>query len=122
MVKLDGATMSKSKGNVVAPEDMIARYGADALRAYILFMAPPEKDLDWSYEGLEGMYRFLGRVWRLVAEIAEELARRRALAARCAGCRGDGAAPRDAPGDQAGAARTSSASSSTPRSRRSWSS
>ncbi len=72
MVKLDGTTMSKSKGNVVAPEDMIARYGADALRAYILFMAPPEKDLDWSYEGLEGMYRFLGRVWRLVTEVAEE--------------------------------------------------
>jgi leucyl-tRNA synthetase len=74
MVKLDGATMSKSKGNVVAPEDMIARYGADALRVYILFMAPPEKDLDWSYEGLEGMYRFLGRVWRLVSEAAEETA------------------------------------------------
>jgi leucyl-tRNA synthetase len=72
MVKLDGATMSKSKGNVVAPEDMIARYGADALRVYILFMAPPEKDLDWSYEGLEGMHRFLGRVWRLVGEIAAE--------------------------------------------------
>jgi leucyl-tRNA synthetase len=72
MVKLDGATMSKSKGNVVAPEDMIARYGADALRVYILFMAPPEKDLDWSYEGLEGMSRFLGRVWRLAGETAED--------------------------------------------------
>jgi leucyl-tRNA synthetase len=72
MVKLDGATMSKSRGNVVAPEDMIARYGADALRAYILFMAPPDKDLDWSYDGLEGMFRFLGRVWRLVSESAEE--------------------------------------------------
>jgi leucyl-tRNA synthetase len=72
MVKLDGATMSKSRGNVVAPEDMIARYGADALRAYILFMAPPDKDLDWSYDGLEGMYRFLGRAWRLVSESAED--------------------------------------------------
>jgi leucyl-tRNA synthetase len=72
MVKLDGATMSKSRGNVVAPEDMIARYGADALRAYVLFMAPPDKDLDWSYDGLEGMYRFLGRAWRLVCESAEE--------------------------------------------------
>jgi leucyl-tRNA synthetase len=70
MVKLDGATMSKSKGNVVAPEDMIARYGADALRAYILFMAPPDKDLDWSYDGLEGMWRFLNRAWRLVDEIS----------------------------------------------------
>ncbi len=68
MVKLDGATMSKSRGNVVAPEDMIAKYGCDALRAYILFMAPPDKDLDWSYEGLEGMYRWIGRVWRLVVE------------------------------------------------------
>ena len=67
MVKLDGATMSKSKGNVVAPEDMIAKYGCDTLRAYILFMAPPDKDLEWSFEGLDGMYRFLGRVWRFVA-------------------------------------------------------
>ncbi|MBI5232504.1 MAG: leucine--tRNA ligase [Coriobacteriales bacterium] len=74
MVKLDGSTMSKSKGNVVAPEDMIERYGADALRAYILFMAPPDKDLEWSYEGLDGMFRFLGRAWRLVTEIAEETA------------------------------------------------
>ncbi len=74
MVKLDGETMSKSKGNVVAPEDMIAKYGADTLRAYILFMAPPEKDLEWSFEGLDGMWRFLGRVWRLVDEIAEETA------------------------------------------------
>ncbi len=72
MVKLDGATMSKSRGNVVAPEDMIAKYGADALRAYILFMAPPDKDLDWSYDGLDGMFRFLGRAWRLVAETAAE--------------------------------------------------
>lgn len=73
MVKKDGETMSKSKGNVVAPEDMIAEYGADALRAYILFMSPPDKDLEWSYEGLEGMFRFLNRVWRLVDETAEEI-------------------------------------------------
>jgi len=71
MVKLDGSTMSKSKGNVVAPEDMIARYGADALRAYILFMAPPDKDLEWNQDGLEGMYRFLSRVWRYVGEVVE---------------------------------------------------
>jgi len=51
MVKKDGETMSKSKGNVVAPEEMVARFGADALRVYILFMAPPDKDLDWSQEG-----------------------------------------------------------------------
>jgi leucyl-tRNA synthetase len=72
MVKKDGETMSKSKGNVVAPEEMIAKYGADTLRAYILFMAPPDKDLEWSYEGVEGMFRFLTRAWRLVSEIAEE--------------------------------------------------
>jgi leucyl-tRNA synthetase len=72
MVKLDGQTMSKSKGNVVAPEDMIAKYGCDPLRAYILFMAPPDKDLDWKFEGLEGMYRFLSRVSRFVADAAEE--------------------------------------------------
>lgn len=71
MVKKDGETMSKSKGNVVAPEDMIARYGADALRAFILFMAPPDKGLDWNQDGLEGMYRFLNRVWRYVADVAE---------------------------------------------------
>ncbi|MCE5204097.1 MAG: leucine--tRNA ligase [Actinomycetia bacterium] len=72
MVKKDGETMSKSKGNVVAPEEMVARFGADALRVYILFMAPPDKDLDWSQEGLEGIYRFLGRLWRYVTEVAEQ--------------------------------------------------
>ncbi len=76
MVKLDGETMSKSKGNVVAPEDMIAKYGADTLRAYILFMAPPDKDLEWSFEGLDGMFRFLTRVWRLVEEVTSETAGR----------------------------------------------
>jgi leucyl-tRNA synthetase len=70
MVKKDGETMSKSKGNVVAPEEMIEKYGADTLRAYILFMAPPDKDLEWSYEGLEGMFRWIGRVWRLVEDSA----------------------------------------------------
>jgi len=74
MVKLDGATMSKSRGNVVAPEDMIAKYGADTLRAYILFMAPPDKDLEWSFEGLDGMYRFLARAWRFIDETADESA------------------------------------------------
>lgn len=71
MVKKDGETMSKSKGNVVAPEEMIAKFGADALRAYILFMAPPDKDLEWSHEGLEGIYRFLNRVWRHVWDVFE---------------------------------------------------
>lgn len=84
MVKKDGETMSKSKGNVVAPEDMIARYGADALRAFILFMAPPDKGLDWNQDGLEGMYRFLNRVWRYVADVAE--------GARCGGAIDEAAA------------------------------
>ena len=69
MVKLHGETMSKSKGNTVAPEDMIAEYGADAVRAFILFMAPPDKDLEWEEEGLAGIYRFLNRVWRQVYDL-----------------------------------------------------
>lgn len=72
MVKLNGETMSKSKGNVVAPEDPIAQFGADALRVYILFMAPPDKDLEWSQEGLEGIWRFLNRVWRSVYDLKGE--------------------------------------------------
>ncbi|MDR0346750.1 MAG: leucine--tRNA ligase [Coriobacteriales bacterium] len=73
MVKLNGEVMSKSKGNVIAPEDMIARFGADALRVYILFMAPPDKDLDWSQEGLEGISRFVNRVWRSVYDLLGEV-------------------------------------------------
>lgn len=65
----NGETMSKSKGNVIAPEDMIAEYGADAVRTYILFMAPPDKDLQWDEEGLAGVYRFLNRVWRQVCDL-----------------------------------------------------
>jgi leucyl-tRNA synthetase len=74
MVLKDGAVMSKSKGNVVDPDDMIARYGADALRVYVLFVAPPEKEVEWTDAGLEGSYRFLGRVWRLVDQVAEIVA------------------------------------------------
>jgi len=87
MVKLDGATMSKSRGNVVAPEEMIGRFGCDSLRAYILFMAPPDKDLDWSYGGLEGMHRWLGRVWRLVADAAEKRMPAGAASEKAAGLR-----------------------------------
>jgi len=66
MVIKDGAKMSKSKGNVVSPDDMVARYGADATRMYALFAAPPDRDLDWQEDGVAGVSRFLGRVWRLV--------------------------------------------------------
>ena len=67
-----GDVMSKSKGNVISPEDMIAGYGADAVRAYILFMAPPDKELQWNEDGLAGMYKFLNRVWRMVGDLAGE--------------------------------------------------
>ncbi len=68
MVIKDGAKMSKSKGNVVSPDDMIARYGADATRMYALFAAPPDRDLEWQEEGVAGISRFLARVYRLVTK------------------------------------------------------
>jgi len=70
MVIKDGAKMSKSKGNVVSPDEMIARYGADAARAYSLFAAPPDRDLDWQEDGVAGVSRFLSRVWRLTTKYA----------------------------------------------------
>jgi leucyl-tRNA synthetase len=73
MVIKDGAKMSKSKGNVVDPTDMCNKYGADTLRLYMLFVAPPEKDLEWSDAGIEGAWRFLGRAYRLVARHARRL-------------------------------------------------
>ncbi|MHB0976383.1 MAG: leucine--tRNA ligase [Candidatus Aquicultorales bacterium] len=68
MVIKDGAKMSKSKGNIVDPMEIIDRYGADTARLFILFASPPEKELEWSDRGVEGSYRFLNRVWRLVGE------------------------------------------------------
>jgi leucyl-tRNA synthetase len=71
MVIKNGAKMSKSKGNVVSPDEMIARYGADAARMYALFAAPPDRDLDWQEDGVAGVSRFLARVYRFVMRHAE---------------------------------------------------
>jgi len=70
MVNKDGSAMSKSKGNVVDPDAMVQRYGADALRLFILFAAPPEKEFEWKDDGLEGCHRFLGRVWGVLQDAA----------------------------------------------------
>ena len=75
MVTKDGAKMSKSRGNVVSPAAIIERYGADTARCYILFIGPPDQDADWSDEGMEGVHRFLSRLWRLAAETAERRTR-----------------------------------------------
>ncbi len=72
MVLKDGSAMSKSRGNIVEPRALIQKYGADTARLFILFAAPPEKELDWSDRGVEGSYRFLNRVWRLILWVAGE--------------------------------------------------
>ncbi|HXA54144.1 MAG TPA: leucine--tRNA ligase, partial [Solirubrobacteraceae bacterium] len=70
MVTKDGAKMSKSRGNVVSPASIVEGYGADTARCYILFIAPPDQDADWSDDGVEGVHRFLSRLWRLADEVA----------------------------------------------------
>ena len=70
MVLKDGTKMSKNRGNVVSPDEMVARFGADAARMYSLFAAPPDRDLDWQEDGVAGVSRFLGRVWRIVTRYA----------------------------------------------------
>ena len=91
MITSDGAKMSKSKGNVVSPQAIVDRYGADTARCYILFIGPPDQDADWSDAGAEGMHRFLARLWRAAAEAADELpepsaARRAQRRLDCACC------------------------------------
>jgi leucyl-tRNA synthetase len=73
MITYQGTKMSKSKGNVISPSTYVERYGADTARCYILFLGPPDQDADWSDEGVGGVHRFLGRVWRLGVEVAERV-------------------------------------------------
>jgi leucyl-tRNA synthetase len=73
MVTKDGSKMSKSKGNVISPTSIVQRVGADAARCYILFVGPPDQDADYNDEGVEGVHRFLSRLWRLAAETAERV-------------------------------------------------
>ncbi len=72
MIYYKGAKMSKSKGNVVSPDEMVSKYGADSVRSYVLFMGPAESDAEWNDQGVEGVYRFLGRVWRQVTDALDE--------------------------------------------------
>ncbi|KMY65927.1 leucine--tRNA ligase [Desulfocarbo indianensis] len=81
MVIKDGSKMSKSKGNVVDPDEMVKRYGADTVRVFMLFAAPPERDLDWSEQGVEGASRFLQRLWRVATLVAGQSAAGEALPA-----------------------------------------
>ena len=122
MVIKNGAKMSKSLGNVVSPDEMVAHYGADAARLYSLFAAPPDRDLDWQDSGIEGIHRFLGRVYRFFVRNARP--RPSCMAQACA----SRTVPRSTLTFSANCTRPSSASlmisrgagTSTPASLRSW--
>ena len=91
MVTRDGAKMSKNKGNVVSADGFADKYGADTARLFALFAVPPEKDMDWTDAGAEGMYRFLGRVFRFATRNAERArsgapGSPEAIKRRCASC------------------------------------
>src|ERR1700742_512858 len=72
MITRDGAKMSKSKGNMISPAPYVERYGADTARSYILFIGPPDQDADWTDEGVEGVHRFLARLWRLSLDVFDQ--------------------------------------------------
>jgi len=80
MVIKDGAKMSKSKGNVIDPDDMIKKYGADTTRLFMLFASPPEKELEWSDQGIDGSFRFLNRLWRIIVDNASIIEKGKAVA------------------------------------------
>ena len=119
MITRDGAKMSKSRGNTVNPREYVERYGADACRTYICFIGPPDREADWTDQGLEGVQRFLSRIWRLKDEVAERTAAD-ARAADPATATGDGApcSPRLTGRSTRSPVTSTPASSSTPRSRR----
>jgi leucyl-tRNA synthetase len=88
MITRDGAKMSKSKGNVISPSTYVEQYGADTARCYVLFIGPPDQDADWSDKGVEGVHRFLSRLWRLGADVADQTGHR-PLSNDHAGAEGD---------------------------------
>jgi leucyl-tRNA synthetase len=71
-VTMGGSKMSKSKGNVAGPDELVEQYGADAMRLYILFMGPADQDMEWTESGIEGISRFVRRLWRVIGEVAEQ--------------------------------------------------
>ena len=79
MITRNGAKMSKSRGNVVSPSTYVERYGADTARCYVLFIGPPDQDADWTDEGVEGVHRFLSRLWRLGEEVVDDTGQQAAL-------------------------------------------